>query len=149
MPAALVWLANWTREKYKLNVQIEANPDADSARKDIRTLLFESVRELLFNASKYAQAERVTLALRLDDDDQLCITVTDNGIGFEPSRLDSRSNTGQVGWGLFSIRDRLTLLGGRVDIDSAPGRGTRVHLFAPRGATTVALSVLAMSPRRR
>src|SRR5262245_55607562 len=133
LPAALTWLANWTREKYKLNVQIEVDPDADSARKDIRTLLFESARELLFNASKYAQAERVTLALRLDGDDQLCITVTDNGIGFEPSRLDSRSKTGQVGWGLFSIRDRLTLLGGRVDIDSAPGHGTRVRLFAPRG----------------
>jgi signal transduction histidine kinase/ActR/RegA family two-component response regulator len=135
LPAALTWLANWAREKYKLNVKIEADHDADSARKDIRTLLFESVRELLFNASKYAQAEQVTLALRLDHDDQLCITVTDNGIGFEPSRLDSRSKTGQVGWGLFSIRDRLTLLGGRVDIDSAPGRGTRVRLFAPRAAT--------------
>ena len=134
LPAALTWLANWAREKYKLNVQIEADQDADSARKDIRTLLFESVRELLFNASKYAQAERVTLALRLDHDDQLCISVADNGIGFEPSNLDSRSKTGQVGWGLFSIRDRLTLLGGRVEIDSAPGRGTRVHLFAPRGA---------------
>jgi len=133
LPAALTWLANWTRDKYRLNVQIEVDPDADSARKDIRTLLFESVRELLFNTSKHAQAERATLTLRLDGNDQLCITVTDDGIGFEPSRLDSRSKTGQVGWGLFSIRDRLTLLGGRVDIDSAPGQGTRVHLFAPRG----------------
>jgi CheY-like chemotaxis protein/anti-sigma regulatory factor (Ser/Thr protein kinase) len=126
-------LANWTREKYKLNVQIEVDPDADSARKDIRTLLFESARELLFNASKHAQAERVTLALGVGADDQLCITVADDGIGFDPSRLDSRSKTGQVGWGLFSIRDRLALLGGRVDIESAPGQGTRVHMFAPRG----------------
>ncbi len=134
LPAALTWLARWARERYKLNVQIEVDPSADSARKDIRTLVFESVRELLFNAFKHAQADRVTLALRLGADDQLCITVTDNGIGFEPSRLDSRSKAGQVGWGLFSLRERLTLLGGRVDIDSAPGLGTRVHLFAPRGA---------------
>jgi PAS domain S-box-containing protein len=133
LPAALTWLANWTREKYKLNVQIEVDSDADSARKDIRTLLFESARELLFNASKHAQAERVTLALRVGADDQLCITVTDDGIGFDPSRLDSRSKSGQVGWGLFSIRDRLALLGGRVDIESAPGQGTRVHVFAPQG----------------
>ncbi len=134
LPAAVTWLANWAREKYRLDVQIEVDPNADSARKDIRTLLFESVRELLFNAFKHAQADRITLALRPGADDQLCITVTDNGIGFEPSRLDSRSKSGQVGWGLFSLRERLTLLGGRVDIDSAPGRGTRVHLFAPRGA---------------
>ena len=65
LPAALTWLANWAREKYRLNVQIEADPYADSARKDIRTLLFESARELLFNASKHAQADRVTLALGL------------------------------------------------------------------------------------
>ena len=60
--------------------------------------------------------------------------MTDQGIGFEPARLDDRSKAGQVGWGLFSIRERLTLLGGRFDIDSAPGRGTRVRLVAPRGA---------------
>jgi PAS domain S-box-containing protein len=134
LPAALRWLANWTHEKYKLRVQISADPRADSARKDVRTLLFESVRELLFNAVKYAQTDRVTLALELDADDQLCITVTDQGVGFEPARLDDRSKAGQVGWGLFRIRDRLTLLGGRLDIDSAPGKGTRVRLVAPRDA---------------
>ena len=134
LPAALRWLANWAGDKYKLSVEIDADPRADSARKDVRTLLFESVRELLFNAVKHAQADRVTLALELDADDQLCITVTDQGAGFEPARLDERSKTGQLGWGLFRIRERLTLLGGRLDIDSAPGRGTRVHLVAPRGA---------------
>ena len=134
LPAALTWLANWTHDKYKLSVEIGADPRADSARKDVRTLLFESVRELLFNAVKYAQTDRVTLALELDADDQLCITVTDQGVGFEPARLDDRSKAGQVGWGLFRIRERLTLLGGRLDIDSAPGRGTRVRLVAPRDA---------------
>ena len=134
LPAALTWLASWTHDKYKLSVEISADPRADSARKDVRTLLFESVRELLFNAVKYAQTDRVTLTLELDADDQLCITVTDQGVGFEPARLDDRSKAGQVGWGLFRIRERLTLLGGRLDIDSAPGRGTRVRLVAPRGA---------------
>ena len=134
LPAALTWLANWTRDKYKLSVEILVDPAADAARRDVRTLLFESVRELLFNAVKYAQTDRVTLTLELDADDQLCITVADEGLGFEPSRLDDRSKDGQVGWGLFRIRERLTLLGGRLDIDSAPGRGTRVRLVAPRGA---------------
>jgi len=134
LPAALTWLANWAHEKYRLTVHISADPRADSARKDVRTLLFESVRELLFNAVKYAQTDRVTLALELDADEQLCITVTDQGVGFEPARLDDRSRSGQVGWGLFRIRERLTLLGGRLDVDSAPGRGTRVRLVAPRDA---------------
>ena len=134
LPAALKWLANWTHDKYKLRVQITVDARADSARKDVRTLLFESVRELLFNAVKYAQTEHVALALELDANDQLCITVTDQGVGFDLARLDDRSKTGQMGWGLFRIRERLTLLGGRLDIDSAPGSGTRVRLVAPRDA---------------
>ncbi len=134
LPAALKWLANWTHDKYKLRVQITVDARADSARKDVRTLLFESVRELLFNAVKYAQAEHVALALELDGNEQLCITVTDQGVGFDLARLDDQSKTGQMGWGLFRIRERLTLLGGRMDIDSAPGRGTRVRLVAPRDA---------------
>ncbi len=134
LPAALRWLATWIQDKYKLRVQIAADPRADSPRMDVRTLLFESVRELLFNAVKYARTDRVTLGLELDADDQVCITVTDEGVGFEPARLDDRSNAGQVGWGLFRIRERLTLLGGRLDIDSAPGRGTRIRLVAPRDA---------------
>lgn len=130
---ALGWLANWTHDKYKLDVHVLADPRADSGRKDVRTLLFESVRELLFNAVKHAQADSVTLELALDADDQLCITVSDQGIGFEPEGLDHRSQAGQTGWGLFSIRERLTLLGGRFEIDSAPGKGTRMRLVAPRG----------------
>src|SRR6185503_7659605 len=133
LPAALTWLANWTKDKYKVDVRISADPRADSGRKEVRTLLFESVRELLFNAVKHAQADRVTLELALDAADQLCITVSDEGIGFEPARLDHRSGDGQVGWGLFSIHERLTLLGGRFEIDSAPGKGTRVRLVAPSG----------------
>jgi CheY-like chemotaxis protein len=145
LPAALTWLANWTHEKHKVYVQVVADPHADSARKDVRTLLFESVRELLFNAVKHAHADRATLELALDADDQLCITVTDQGIGFEPAALDDRSKTGQVGWGLFSIRERLTLLGGRFDVDSAPGRGTRVRLIAPRGAAQSAVADAGVS----
>ena len=135
LPAALTWLASWVQDKYKLRVDIAADPRADSARKDVRTLLFESVRELLFNAVKHAQTDHVTLRLELDHDDQLCITVNDQGAGFEPARLDDRSNAGQAaGWGLFRIRERLTLLGGRLDIESAPGSGTWIRLVAPRGA---------------
>jgi PAS domain S-box-containing protein len=131
LPAALRWLGNWTQHKYKLDVRVVADQRADSARKDIRTLLFESVRELLFNAVKHAQTDRVTVELARDGNDQLCITVSDQGIGFKPAELERRSKVGQVGWGLFSIRERLTLLGGCFEIESAPGRGTRVRLIAP------------------
>ena len=140
LPAALSWLANWTREKYKLDLDVVTDPLADTPQKDVRTLLFESTRELLFNAVKHARARHVVLTLELDPGEEVSITVADDGIGFEASRLEDRSKSGQVGWGLFSIRERLTLLGGRLDIDSTPGRGSRVRLIAPRRAALRAAS---------
>jgi CheY-like chemotaxis protein/anti-sigma regulatory factor (Ser/Thr protein kinase) len=114
-------------------VQVTADPLANSDRKDVRTLLFESVRELLFNAVKHARVDRVTLDLSLDRDNALSITVADQGIGFDPGALAERGKAGKAGFGLFSIRERLTLLGGRFEIESAPGQGTRFRLVAPRG----------------
>jgi PAS domain S-box-containing protein len=140
LPAALTWLANWTRNKYGLDVQVSIDPLANSARKEVRTLLFESVRELLLNTVKHARTDRVRVDLALDQDDRLCISVSDEGIGFDPSALVDRTKAGHVGWGLFSIRERLTLLGGRFEIESAPERGTRFRLIAPKGENPAALA---------
>jgi PAS domain S-box-containing protein len=147
LPAALAWLAQWTHQKYGLEVEISADPLADSTRKDIRTLLFESVRELLFNVFKHAQVSRVTVDLTLDANDMLCITVADEGIGFDPVSVVERAKAGQVGWGLFSIRERLTLLGGRFDIESTPGQGTRFRLIAPHRTAHGGIGVQDASSR--
>jgi CheY-like chemotaxis protein/anti-sigma regulatory factor (Ser/Thr protein kinase) len=129
-----------------VEVAIDVDPRADSPQKDIRTLLFESVRELLFNAVKHARTDRVELQLTLDANDHLCIIVSDRGVGFDLARLEDRSKASQVGWGLFSIRERLTLLGGQFDIDSSPGHGTRVRMVAPRSGVQHAVdSVMALS----
>jgi len=133
LPAALTWLAGRTRNQYGLVVQVSADPLANSDRKDVRTLLFESVRELLFNAVKHAQVDRVSIDLSLDRENALCITVADQGVGFDPEALAERGKAGKAGFGLFSIKERLTLLGGRFDIESAPGQGTRFRLVAPLG----------------
>jgi PAS domain S-box-containing protein len=135
LPAALMWLGERTGTEYGIAIQISANPLANSDRKDVRTLLFESVRELLLNAAKHGEVDRVSVELTPGPDDTLCVTVADQGRGFDPSRLVERAKAGHLGWGLFSIRERLTLLGGRFEIESAPGRGTRVRLIAPRGGT--------------
>jgi len=80
---------------------------------------------------KHAHADRVSLGLGLTADGALCITVTDHGIGFDPATLAATSQAAPIGWGLFSIRERLTLLGGRLSIESAPGQGARFELIAP------------------
>jgi PAS domain S-box-containing protein len=133
LPAAVIWLAGWIQDNYKIAIQVSADPLANPSRKDVRTLLFESVRELLFNAVKHAHVDRVMVDVALRPEDELCITVTDGGIGFDPAGLADRWKTGQAGWGLFSIRERLALLSGRFDLESAPGHGSRFRLIAPLG----------------
>jgi PAS domain S-box-containing protein len=133
LPAALNWLADWMRNKYGLDVRVAADRAADSRRKDVRTLLFESVRELLLNVVKHARVDSVTVDLGVAAGGMLSITVRDEGVGFDTARLADRAKTAQVGWGLFSIRERLTLLGGQFEIASAPGQGTTFRLIAPRG----------------
>ena len=148
LSTALDWLADWSRSKYGLEVTVSADPRANSDRKDVRTLLFGSVRELLFNVVKHAHVDRVTVDLALGPNDTLCITVTDEGLGFDPMELDERAKASQVGWGLFSIRERLTLLGGRFDIESAPGRGARFRLIAPRDIAHRPVGAESASSRR-
>jgi signal transduction histidine kinase len=96
---------------------------------DVKVLLFESVRELLFNAVKHAHALTVGVSLRRTEGEGIEIEVSDSGPGFDPAAL--RAGWVGGGFGLFSIRERLSLVGGRVEIDSTPGRGSRVRLIAP------------------
>jgi PAS domain S-box-containing protein len=145
LPAALRWLADWMRHQHGLVVQVSADPLANSARKDVRTLLFESVRELLFNTVKHARVDRATIDLSLGPSDTLRITVEDRGVGFDPATLVDEAKDGQVGWGLFSIRERLMLLGGRFEIESAPGRGTSFRLVAPRDVATHSVDAETLS----
>ena len=65
-----------------------------------------------------------------DAGESRCVTVTDNGHGFDPDRaLDTSKGDG--GFGLFSIHQRLAEIGGEIRVESGPDRGTRVTLSVP------------------
>jgi signal transduction histidine kinase len=96
---------------------------------EIRVLLFHLIRELLFNVVKHAGTDQATIKISLEDD-HLCIVAEDQGIGFDPETAYERKQK-EGGWGLFSIRERLNLFGGRLNIESAPGRGTRITIIFP------------------
>jgi CheY-like chemotaxis protein len=93
---------------------------------DLTVLLFQAVRELLFNAVKYAQVFEATVTLAWDARG-LTLTVADTGVGFDPTGLRGEGGGGG-GFGLARIRHRLELLGGCMTIVSASGQGTRVTL---------------------
>jgi signal transduction histidine kinase len=132
LPAALSWLAKRTQEQYAIIVNLTADPQANPVVSDVRILLFEAVRELLFNAVKHAGIDRVDVNLALGPGDTIHIQVRDDGVGFDPKATVHDQNQQQAGLGLFSIQERLALLGGHLDIQSAPGKGSRFTLSLPR-----------------
>jgi signal transduction histidine kinase len=94
-----------------------------------QVVMFQAVRELLTNVAKHARASEVRVSIDRDGG-SLRVEVADDGVGFDPGCVEPPS-VSRGGFGLFSIRERLRLLGGMMEIDSQAGQGTRVILTAP------------------
>ncbi|RJQ80839.1 MAG: response regulator [Desulfobacteraceae bacterium] len=129
----LKWLARWMLEKHRLEVNLEAE-NISVLNDTIKIMLFETVRELLFNVVKHSAVQRAQVDLRKTGSDKLQIMVRDEGVGFDPAILQSPETAGR-GFGLFSIRERLDLIGARMSIESSPGKGSRFTIAAPLGLT--------------
>jgi PAS domain S-box-containing protein len=127
LPETLTWLAQHIADVYQLRVTMEVNDDLPVASEEHRILLYQNVRELLFNVVKHAGVSEAQVTLQAKEDG-FAVTVSDQGRGFDPAQLTSRRNGH---FGLHSVNERLRLFGGRADIDSKPGAGTRVTLFLP------------------
>ncbi len=126
----LSWLAARMREKNQFTVHIRADNQAEPADEETRVLLFECVRELLFNAVKHAEVQEAEVRLLRTRDRDVCLLVSDGGKGFEPGLLREH-RPGQATFGLFSVQERLAYVGGRMDVKTAPGRGTAITLTVP------------------
>ncbi|RJQ83625.1 MAG: response regulator [Desulfobacteraceae bacterium] len=149
--AALNWLSREIQEKHGLNVTLstqgEVNPDSAT----IASVLYRAVRELLFNVIKHAgTASAAVEAVR--DGKWIRISVTDQGKGFDPENCVIEKN--DAGFGLFSLRERISYLGGGLVIKSALGKGCRVELTVetsvplklPSGISTTQRMPLAVPP---
>jgi signal transduction histidine kinase/ActR/RegA family two-component response regulator len=129
--AGLRWLTRRMSDRQGLEVQLEAPGSLPPLPEDMKVLLFDAVRELMQNVLKHSGVRRVEVEVSADEGQEMRLNVRDAGRGFDPKTLDPLSGGGQSGFGLFSIRERLELLGGKLEIDSAPGQGCRVTLAAP------------------
>jgi signal transduction histidine kinase/ActR/RegA family two-component response regulator len=126
---ALDWLARWMTGKHGVQVKLTFDMDPPTLNEDVKVLLFEAVRELLLNVVKHARTRSASVHLT-QQNGRLRVTVSDDGAGFDCSRVV----TGEpfaTGFGLFSIRERIDLVGGRFEIASAPGEGSRLSLIVP------------------
>lgn len=124
---ALEGLASETQRLYRIRVFLSVCEALPILGEELNALLFGCVRELLLNAAKHSGTDEVSVDVRLRDR-VLHVAVVDNGNGFDTEAATFNSSNG---FGLFSIRERLTAVEGVTNIVSRVGEGCRVELIVP------------------
>ncbi len=127
--AVAAWLEDEVQGKHNIITEFKSDGIPKSLNEDICVLLFRSVREILFNVIKHANAKKVKVYIIVVDNN-IEIRVEDNGVGFKPDETAANAFS-QSKFGLFSIRERLEHFGGNIEINSKPGHGCRITLTAP------------------
>jgi len=128
--AALKGLVAALREQHGAVLSFEEDENLEPVPKPWLGMLYRSTRELLMNALKHASDGEIQLAVSRQRD-HVCIEVKDEGPGFDPAIIDQLQGDGSHGFGLFSVRERLRDLRGRLDIHSKQGDGATIRIVAP------------------
>ena len=138
LEAALEWLGEQLHEQHDLEIQVHREQQTKPLGEAARVLVFRVVRELLTNVIKHAQASHVDVIIA-NEGPFLSIKVADDGVGFDMGEPGTQSGK-SPGYGLFSIRERLSSLGGHLTISSRPGRGTEVTITVPLESQEAAMN---------
>ncbi len=120
---ALESLAESVNSKYGLAVWPRFEGDMDHLSDEIKIILYRSINELIHNSVKHAHSEQIRICIK-NCRQCLQVEVSDDGRGF------ALPSAGE-GFGLFDIREKMSHLGGHMEIRSAPGKGTTVCLSVP------------------
>lgn len=125
---AVEWLAEQVYVQRGLVCEVYSDDLPKPLDSPIMVMLFQIVRELLVNCAKHAGASKAIIRINRIAD-RIRIEVSDDGSGFETGVLDD-SMSGQHGFGLFSIRERLINIGEQLRVESGPG-GTTISFSVP------------------
>ncbi|MDD5176998.1 MAG: PAS domain S-box protein [Sterolibacterium sp.] len=126
---ALECMAKDKMHSFDLGVHFDSVGEPKPLEEWVQAVLYRSVRELLINVAKHAKASEATLLCR-SEESRLTLVVCDDGCGFD-SVNDQNVLSEQNGFGLSSIYERLTNIGGEMEIDSSPGHGATITLTVP------------------
>ncbi|MDB4878910.1 MAG: histidine kinase dimerization and phosphoacceptor region [Gemmatimonadetes bacterium] len=127
LAAALEWLARQTgTQDESLDVRVVADAGTSTIPAPLASVLYRVAQEALRNVVRHAGATQATLRLRTDGGAAV-LEVTDDGQGFDVRSAEER----RPGMGLFSMRERVALVNGRLVVNSGPGRGTSVMARVP------------------
>ncbi len=122
---ALNWQAKEFSRRTGIPVDVAVHGDIDDMPEDLRTCVYRVIQEALTNAARHAHAKRVKIAVQRWPEEWV-VCVEDDGVGFVTARP-----RGRQGLGLVGMKERITELSGKVMIDSAPGRGTKIVARIP------------------
>ncbi len=125
---ALEWLASHATRRFGIAFSVALPPALPTLDRNLAIVLFQCVRELIYNVTRHAHTSAGRIELEAVDN-AVRLVVSDDGQGFPPDAATRQPGVGG-GYGLFSVRERLALLGGDLAIESDAG-GARVSLWAP------------------
>jgi signal transduction histidine kinase len=127
--SAIRWYAERHLEPRGIAVRCEFSGFGSRLMPELETALFRVAQEAITNIAKHSGAETVLIQC-LQRDDRITIEIEDDGKGFVPATLPPPSAR-ERGLGLLGMRERVELFGGTIEIDSAPGSGTRIAVSVP------------------
>lgn len=116
-------------EKEKIHASFNLVGTESRLPSTMEAAIFRLVQEAFSNVVKHAEATRVNLELTFQKQ-MLKLVVEDNGKGFHPEALQAKMSEGSH-FGLIGMRERVELLDGRFNIESAPNEGTKVTILIP------------------
>ena len=126
--AAVEWLGELLQEQYGLRLKVAADRNPKPLDDEIRVLLFQLVRELLVNVVKRSKPNNVAVLINRNCKD-MWIKIENDGAELDLAAESSSPSPDELG--LFSIRQRLKYLGGRLEVESAPHQGTLLTMVVP------------------
>ncbi|MEW5871868.1 MAG: GAF domain-containing protein [Chloroflexota bacterium] len=126
---ALRWFAESRLQPKGMNVSVEEKCDSHRLSPEVETALFRVVQEAIMNVARHSGARNAHLSFCLSDG-RVEIGLEDDGIGFDLTEVDVEPGS-MRGLGLLGMQERLELLGGDLEVFSAPGSGTHLFIHVP------------------
>jgi two-component system sensor histidine kinase UhpB len=124
-PAVQYGIEQWQRRHGGVKCEFSAEGDLDGLDEKVNITAYRLVQECLTNVAKHADASRVRIAIsRAAEAGALHVSIADDGRGFDPA-------VRRQGLGLVGLRERVEALGGRFQLESSPGAGTRIEATIP------------------
>ena len=132
LPAALRWYLDRQADRAGFSVRFSGELSEARLPAEVETACYRVIQEAVTNIARHARAQHVTVSLKLAGG-ELEAEVLDDGVGFDVAEARARGAAG-ASLGLVGMEERVALVGGRMQVHSAPGKGTRLVTWLPAGS---------------